>query len=159
MPPQRLNPNRVKINLSYSASELAQCLGIHKNTVRHWQSKGLRPIDNARPALFHGANVRAFLVGRRRAARSPCPPGTLYCLKCRQPRSPALGMVDYVPVWPNCGDLHALCAQCETRMHRRARMADLSRIMPGITVQFRQGQSRLNGRSSPSLDCDLERQV
>lgn len=56
---RRVNPNLVKIHRSYTARELADCLGVHKNTVRHWQRKGLTPIDARRPYLFKGAVVRA----------------------------------------------------------------------------------------------------
>ena len=105
MPARRVNPNRVKLHRSYSVGELATCCGVHKNTVRNWRSEGLDPIDASRPALFQGETVRAFL-GRRNASRKrPCPPDTLYCLRCRGPRRPALGMVEYRPLRPTSGDL------------------------------------------------------
>jgi hypothetical protein len=59
---RRINPNRVKIHRNYTARGLADSLGVHKNTIRHWQRNGLVPIDNQRPYLFHGAAVRAFLA-------------------------------------------------------------------------------------------------
>ena len=155
---KRANPQRVKLHHSYGIGELAACLGVHKNTVLHWRAKGLAPIDNARPILFQGATVRAFLATRNASRKHPCPPGTLYCFKCRQPQPPALGMVEYSPIKPGSGNLRALCATCETFMHRRTREADLARIMPNCAVQITQGQPRLNGRSAPSLNCDLERQ-
>ena len=64
-------PHAVKQNYSYSVSELARCCGVHKNTVRNWRRDGLEPIDKARPVLFHGMTVRAFL--RHRKARRTCP--------------------------------------------------------------------------------------
>ena len=151
------NPQRVKLHHSYSIGELAACLDVHKNTVRHWRAMGLAPIDKARPILFQGAEVRAFLTTRNASRKRPCPPGTLYCFKCRQPRQPALGMVEYTPTKPGSGDLRALCATCETFMHRRTREADLTRIMPDCAVQITQGQPRLNGHTAPCLNCDLER--
>ena len=64
MPVRRVNPNRVKLHHSYSVDELARCLDVHKNTVRHWQASGLDPIDKGRPVLFQGAVVREFLSKR-----------------------------------------------------------------------------------------------
>lgn len=154
MPARRVNPHAVKLHRSYSIGELAECCGVHKNTVRNWQANGLQPIDNARPALFHGPTVRAFL-GRRIASRKqPCPPGTLYCLRCRSPRRPALGLLEYRPLSPASGNLCAICEVCEGIMHRRVRMADLAKAMPGLTVQNAHREQRLDGRTAPSFICD-----
>lgn len=158
MPARRVNPNWVKLHRSYSVDELAHCLDVHKNTVRHWQAKGLEPIDEGRPVLFQGATVRSFLANRNTSRKQPCSPGTFYCFRCRSPRAPALSMVDFVPMRPGSGNLRALCECCETIMHRRVREADIAEIMPGCTVQFAQGQPRLSGQTSPSLNCDFKRQ-
>ena len=108
MPARRVNPNLVKLHRSYSVDELARCCDVHKNTVRHWQAKGLEPIDKARPILFQGRAVRAFLSERNARRKRPCPAGTFYCFRCRTPRPPALGMVDFVPIRPGSGNLRAL---------------------------------------------------
>lgn len=158
MPPRRLNPNRVKLNRSYDVGELAELLGVHKNTVRHWSTEGLTPIDDGRPMLFHGEQVRAFLAKRNADRRQPCPPGTLYCFRCRQPREPALGMVDYVELRSGTGNLQAFCGTCEAIMHRRVRRSALTTAMPGIDVQITEAPSRLVRPSSPSLNCDSKRQ-
>jgi hypothetical protein len=159
MATRRANPQRVKQNRSYSVRELVTCLGVHKNTVRHWQRNGLEPIDACRPVLFQGAIVRAFLVKRNASRKCPCPPGHLYCFSCREPRSPALGMLDYIATTPVSGNLSALCKACGGTMHRRIRRADLAAKMPGFAVQFRQGPLRLSSRSSPPDNCDFGRQV
>lgn len=157
MPACRVNPNRVKLHRSYSVDELARCLDVHKNTVRHWRAKGLEPIDESRPVLFQGTTVRAFLADRNSSRKRPCPPGMLYCFRCRSPRAPALGMVDFVAMRPGGGNLRALCEFCETTMHRRVREAEIAKVMPGCAVQFAQAQPRLSGHTAPSLNCDVKR--
>ena len=154
-----VNPRAVKLHRSYSVPELAACFGVHKNTVRHWQRAGLKPLDGGRPVLFQGAIVRAFLSTRNASRKRPCPPGTLYCFRCREPRSPALGMVDYVSISTISGNVRAICATCETVMHRRASKAALASILPGCDVQFVEALPRLKGSPSPSLNCELERQT
>jgi hypothetical protein len=138
MAAQRFNPNSVKLHRAYSVGELADRLGVHKHTVRHWQCEGLKPIDDNRPTLFQGATVRAFLRNRNANRKRPCPPGTMYCFRCRSPRSPALGMVDYTPFNAVSGNLKAICATCDTIMHRRARQALLATVLPGFEVQITQ---------------------
>ena len=156
MAARRINPYAVKVHRSYDTGELAGCLGVHKNTVRHWQREGLKPNDTRRPLLFQGERVRAFLTARIAKRKRPCPPGTLYCFRCRQPRPPALGMVDYLAVTAASGNLRAMCTICETIMHRRVRRTALSAIMPGLDVQFGEAPPRLKGRPPPSLVCDLK---
>lgn len=153
----RANPYKVKLHFSYATSELAACLGVHKNTVRNWRREGLKPVDDCRPELFQGAVVRDFLLKRNARRKQPCSPGTLYCLRCRQPRQPARDMVEYLPIKATSGNLRATCSDCGTAMHRRIRKADIARLMPGCTVQNRRGHSSLIERDDPSLKCDLER--
>ena len=137
MPTRRVKPKStaVKVNYSYSTSQLALCCGVHKNTIRNWQRDGLEPIDDARPVLFQGATVRAFLRSRKASRARPCPPGTIYCLRCREPRRPALGMVEYQPLTATSGDLCAICETCGGIMHRRVRKADLAKVMPCLAEQ------------------------
>lgn len=158
MAPRRVNPRVVKLHRSYSVPELAACLDVHKNTVRLWQRGGLQPLDCGRPLLFQGAIVRAFLTNRIASRKRPCPPGTLYCFKCRVPRPPALGMVDFHSTKAKSGNVRAICDACETVMHRRASKASLATILPNCDVQFVQALPRLKGSPPTSLDCDLERQ-
>lgn len=157
MAARRVNPNRVKLHRSYSVPELADCCDVHKNTVRNWQRDGLQAIDKSRPVLFLGYAVRAFLTRCNASRKRPCPPGTIYCFRCREPRKPALELVEYVPITPTSGNLRAMCVACEALMHRRTRMADLAKIMPGIAIQFTHAPPRLCGRTAPSLNCDFER--
>lgn len=155
---RRLNPNLIKTHRSYTAGELAVRLGVHKNTIRHWLRHGLTPVDNGRPVLFQGAQVRVFLAKRNRERKQPCGPGTLYCVRCRRPRRPALAMAEYVEIGRGSGNLRALCEVCETLIHRRARRDDLLAVMPEVAVQIREAPQHLIGRSSSSLNCDFERQ-
>ena len=156
---RRVNPRAVKLHRSYSVPELAACFGVHKNTVRHWQRGGLKPLDGKRPVLFQGAIVQAFLSARNASRKRPCPPGTLYCFRCREPRPPALGMVDYLSINAISGNIRAICETCETVMHRRAPKAALASILPGCDVQFMEALPRLKSSPPPSLNCDLERQA
>ena len=153
MPARRINPRLIKIHRAYSVEEAARALGAHKNSVRGWIKKGLPVVDGGRPVLILGHELRAFLERKRKAGKRPCPPGTIYCLKCREPRGPALGMVEYRPRNTATGDLTALCEACSAMMFRRARRADVAAIMPGIDVQIREAGACLCERTEPSLNC------
>lgn len=156
---RRINPNAIKLHRTYDVSELAACCGVHKNTVRHWRREGLAPIDERKPTLFVGATVREFLKRRNATRKRPCSPGQLYCLRCRQPRPPALEMAEYVPITQSSGNVRAICGACETLMHRRVALSTVALVMPGIEIQFAERPPRLIGSPSPSLNCDLDKQA
>lgn len=158
MPGRRVSARAIKLHRTYSVEEAARALGVHKNSVRGWQRKGLEAIDRGRPVLFQGSVLRAFLEQRNAGRKRPCAPGTLYCFRCRQPRPPALGMVDWTAVNATSGNLKAMCATCETIMHRRARRDRLASVMPGIAIQIQGPPSRLRGKPAASLNCDLTKE-
>lgn len=154
MPARRINPRLIKLHRPYSVEEAARALGAHKNSVRGWIRDGLPTVDHSRPLLILGHELRAYLEGKRKAAKRPCPPGTLYCFKCRQPRVPAMGMVEATRQNATTGNLSAICEACGTVMHRRTRLAAIPAIMPNLDVQIREAGPRICERTEPSLNCD-----
>jgi excisionase family DNA binding protein len=154
MAKRRINPRLIKLHRPYSVEEAARALGAHKNTVRGWIKAGLPIIDDRRPVLILGNELRRFLEGRRKSARCPSPLGYFFCFRCRESRLPAAGMVDYVARNGASGNLTALCDTCGTVMNRRARLVSLPDIMPNLVVQIREAEPRLVGRAAPSPNCD-----
>jgi hypothetical protein len=156
---RRVNPNIVKLNRTYDVPQLAACCGVHKNTVINWRKAGLEPIDSSKPIIFHGSAVRDFLRKRNAKRKQPCGPGRLYCFRCREPRAPALGLVEYTPVTVKSGNLKAFCGTCETVMHRKVRRSALAATMPDLDIQLAERSLHLFRSPSPSLNCDSERQA
>ena len=154
MPARRINPRLAKLHRSYSVNELACVLGVHKNSVRGWIKAGLPVLDDHQPCLILGSEFQAWWGKRRKAAKRPLQPGQLYCFKCRQPKSPALGMVELVATNTVTGNLKALCETCETMMHRRVRLTLIATVMPDLDSQNREASPSIIVRTQPSLNCD-----
>jgi hypothetical protein len=134
---RRPNPKRAKLHHCYTVEETARLFDKHPHTVRQWFKAGLPTVDDRRPLLIRGRDLRAFLESRRASKRQPCPPGTLYCFSCREPRRPALAMADFEVREHGVGNLRALCESCGGVMHRCANEARLKEILPGIEVRIR----------------------
>ena len=149
-----LNPRLAKGGRSYDVVEIARLYGIHPHTVLGWRKAGLKPIDDGRPALFQGSVLSAFLAGRRAANKRPCPPGQLYCLKCREPRLPVEGTLEYRDARHGAGMLKARCSVCGTGMNRRARSEQVALLLPGQTVRFPQDHERIAGCVAPRENRD-----
>jgi hypothetical protein len=131
------NPRLVKVNRTYSIEQLGTLFNVHPNTVRAWRHAGLTTIDQVKPMLFRGAHVAAFLRQRKLSGKRPCKPGQIYCLPCRAPKIPALGIADFVPLNETIGDLQGLCPDCDRLMHRRVIRAELGAIAGSLEVDVR----------------------
>ena len=141
--PRRVNPRLVKIHRNYSVEEAANLLGVHKNTVRAWIKCGLSAIDDRKPILMLGRELREFLERRSRSRKRSCQPWEMYCLRCRDPKTPDGDMVDYEPMSDTDGRLIALCPDCGSLMNRFARVSRLGEMGEYYTVKIA-GQSEHN---------------
>jgi hypothetical protein len=148
------NPRRIKSHRSHSVEEIARTLEIHKHTVRRWQASGLQAIDNAKPKLFHGMEIRRFLTEGRQRARQPCAPGQMYCLRCRVPRTPSGNCADLLPRSATLANLCGLC-ECGTLMYRRVSHRTLERARSNLTLAIPEAGERIGGSESPTLNADL----
>jgi hypothetical protein len=151
---KRINPRLAKLHRSYSVNGLADLLGVHKHTVRGWLKAGMPTTDGTRPVLIHGDEFQTWWSMRCRAAKRPLQPRQLYCFRCREPKAPALGMVEYAAINSGTGNLKALCETCGTMMHRRTRLADLPVQMPAFDVQITEAGRSIGERVRPSVNCD-----
>src|SRR5690349_4993872 len=113
------NPRLAKIHRSYSVEEVSRLFGIHKNTVRNWLRQGLEPIDDQRPTVIRGTEIRRFLTDRRSRTKQTCGPGRIYCLPCRAPKVPAGKMAECVEVGDSTGTLRGICPDCDRMIYRR----------------------------------------
>ena len=132
------NPNLAKIHYSYTVEEVAGLFAVYKGTVRNWVKIGLQAINDIRPMLIHGQDLRAFLQAQRVKNKRKCQLGEMYCFKCRAPKAPAIGMVDYEPKTATMGNLIGMCPDCGTIMNRRASMAKLEQFRGHMDITLPQ---------------------
>ena len=135
---KKRHPNHrlVKIHRSYTAEEIANLLGVHKNTVRGWVKAGLATSDDKRPMLILGHVLVAFLQARRVKNKQTCKLGELYCVGCRAPKFPAGDMADYSPVTEKFGNLKAICPDCNSIMNQRISVAKLEQVRGKMDITF-----------------------
>jgi hypothetical protein len=136
--------------------ELADTLGIHKNTVRSWIKSGLRPTDDRRPSILRGIDVAAFLNSRRKASKRPCGPGEIYCFKCRTAKTPDGLMADLEVTGPSSGRLVGICPTCATMLYRQVNPTRIEQFRGKLEITIRMAQSRLTDGSTPKLNNDFE---
>ena len=152
---QRLpNPRLAKIHRSYSVEDVSRLFGIHKNTVRNWLRQGLKPIDDQRPTVIRGLELRRFLTDRRIRAKQVCGPGRIYCLPCRAPMVPAGNMAECVASGDTNGVLRGICPDCDRMIYRRVNPQNLNAVVGELEVTVTQAQTRLEEIAEPNVNCD-----
>jgi excisionase family DNA binding protein len=154
------NPSRrsIKIHRNYTVEEAAHITGCATGTIRRWIKSGAVPaITDRKPNLILGGDLSDYLKARvtsgLKLRLNEC-----YCLKCRAPREPALGMADYVPLTPTTGNLRALCCICTTVMHKAVPLTALAVLAGILDVTVQQASKHLTDTANPPLDDHLARE-
>lgn len=150
----RPNPRLIKSHFSYTVEEAARALPAHKNTIRRWLKNGLSAIDNRRPTLILGSELRRFLDAQRKKRRRPCAPGQIYCVRCRGPKSPAGDMAEYLSINDTVGSLRGICPDCETLIYRRVALAKIDEKWGNLEVTFSVARSRIRDTDDPFVNSD-----
>jgi hypothetical protein len=152
---KRPNYQLAKIHRNYTVDQAGLLFGVHRNTVRHWIKRGL-PVIPGRPLLILGRDLRAFLQKQREQAKRHCQSGEIYCMRCREPRMPAVGMVEYQRIALTRARFVALCSRCGTVMYRSVNPTNLPPILASMLVRLPAGSEHIGGTSQPIVDSDFK---
>lgn len=154
---RRLNPNLAKIHRNYLVEEVADLFSVHKNTVRLWVKAGLATIDNKRPLLILGSDLRSFLQAKRENNKRKCQPFEIYCVRCRSPQLPAENMVDYEPINIRLGRLIGICPSCGGIINKYFNFARLKEIQGRLDITLLKSLKRINESINPLLNSDFKK--
>lgn len=149
------NLRRAKIHRSYSVDEVSRLFTVHKNTVRHWLRQGLAAIDNQRPTVICGTELRRFLAERRTRAKQACGPGRIYCLPCREPKVPAGNMAECTQNSDTTGTLQGICPDCNRMIYRRINPLKLAAVRGDLDITVTQARPRIEETAGPNVNCDF----
>lgn len=152
---RRQNPRLAKMHRSYTVDEVADLYRVAKNTVRHWIKQGLPTCDSKRPMLILGNELNNFHEKRRNKNKRPCLLDEIYCVRCRAPKKPAAGMVEYQAITPTSGNLVAICPDCETMIHRCISKINIPRIPYQIRILLPQPHLHIVESRKPSVNSDF----
>lgn len=153
----RLDRRKIKRHYSYTVDEAARTIGAARGTVRRWLDKGLPAIRDRKPFLILGDELAAYMARKGRPKRT-CPPGTCYCVKCRDAREPNGGMAEFVPINTRTGNLRALCPHCGSLMHRRTSHSQLDAIRAFLDVTIVEAQPHIDDSGQPSTNDHLRKE-
>lgn len=132
---RKYNTNLIKDTLSYSIYDIASLFGNHRATVRQWIKEGLPLIDNHKPFLVLGSDLKEFIKKRQGNRKTKCNPNEFYCCKCRKPRTSWENLVDLKILNERRLLIIGICSQCDTRMNKLSSLKKLDEIKEIFAVQ------------------------
>jgi hypothetical protein len=148
------NPRLAKIHRNYSVEEISRLFAVDKNTVRAWLRQGLKPIDDQRPTVIRGEELRRFLADRRTRTKQLCGPGRIYCLPCQAVKLPAGKMADCVLTGTLLGTLQGICPDCNRMIFRKVNPQKLEAVRGDLDITVTQAGRRLEDIGNPNVNCD-----
>ncbi|MDP2358889.1 MAG: hypothetical protein Q8M31_22920 [Beijerinckiaceae bacterium] len=140
---RRHTTRHVKGRRLYDVRGAAKVLGATPSTVRHWLRNGLTALPGIKPIVIRGVDIIAFFKKRDAQRKQASGPGRIYCIKCRVPKTPAGGMVDYKPTSSKRGVLIGICPTCERLMYRACSPVKLEAATRGLAVSIQTAESSL----------------
>jgi hypothetical protein len=154
---RRHNPQRVKPDHTYTASEIAECLDVNIRTVRKWIASGLAPLDRHVPHLFHGRHIQDF-VRKLNKPYEPLGPGEFFCICCKRSKRPLGGEVWLTPRSPRTADYTGKCESCRRTLYRRVRLCEIHDHLGSARLTYEDGETHVsNGghahRNALKMEC------
>lgn len=149
------NWRAISIHRSYSTDEARRALGVSKATVRRWIKAGLPVIPDTWPRLIHGPALIAYCKPDP-SKKARCLPGQCYCVKCRAPRTAALGEAEIILVSAGSVNMRALCPVCTTLMHQRVSWARLPSVASILRLRAPQALRHLIDQNCPCLNVHFD---
>lgn len=134
---------KVKTHLTYTYDEAARVTGTHKRTVMGWGRKGLPVLADQKPHLIRGADLRNFLSEATTRRKTRLQLNQFYCLKCRDAREAAEGMVDCNLPETGPGMLEGPCSACLTTMYKRIARNRIAELSGNLDVTIKRGDRTL----------------
>ena len=124
----RNNPNRIKIHRSYTVIEVSETLGVHPKTVRNWIRAGLPVVDEKRPLLIIGADLKIHLKQKRKTYMHRCEVNEMYCFKCKQPKAPSIESLQFVAKPAGMAQMRGRCDECGCKGNKYVSWRDVNQI-------------------------------
>jgi hypothetical protein len=153
---KNINLNLIKINYPYSISEICKDFSKHKNTVDSWvREEGLKTIDNKRPRLIRGKDLKDFLTKRQANKKFKCKTGELFCCTCHKPEKPKNNLIEIFIKDQKRGSIKAICSVCDGKINQVFSVKKLDDLQKTFEVQKLHNQHLIECFSSGS-NCGLK---
>ncbi|RPA64509.1 DNA-binding protein [Shewanella frigidimarina] len=151
----RNNTNRIKIHRSYTAMDVSETLGVHPKTVRNWIRAGLPVIDEARPLLIQGADLKLYLQQKRKTYLHRCELNEMFCFKCKRPKEPSIDSVEFIAKPGGMAQMTGRCYECGQWANKYVSWRDVNQIWTELGGKLPIAEKHLILRGQKPLNYPL----
>lgn len=151
----RKNPNCIKIHRSYTVIDASEALGVHPKTVRNWIRVGLPVVDEKRPLLICGVDLKVYLKRKRKTCMHRCEMHEMYCFKCKQPEQPSIKSLLFIAKPAGMAQMAGVCEKCGCRANKYVSWRDVNQIWQELGGKLPIAEKHLNLRGKALLNYPL----
>lgn len=135
------NLRLIKNRESYLFRQICEFLNIHPRTVQAWKQQGLPIINNEKPYLVMGYDLKEFLSKKQKDRKCKLQANEFYCTKCRE----AVRSTDN-DVWIEVSEktigkqgfkefvIKGICEFCNSKLNRFSHEGKLGQIKDTFNV-------------------------
>lgn len=154
--PKRTSYRLVKTHRSYTVDETARLLGVCKGTVRRWMKHDLVAMQEKKPALIRGIDLKHYLQSQSKP-KQKCELDECRCFKCKSNQKLAFGEAEIIFDNSATPNLCGLCISCSTVMHKRISKAQITALQAILQITFIQADEPIRNRAKPRLNEHLQK--
>ena len=154
----RNNPNRIKIHRFYTVIEVSETLRVHPKTVRNWIHAGLPVVDEKRPLLIHGVDLKIHLKRRRKADMFKCEVNEMYCFKCKQPKTPDIKSLEFIAKPAGMAQMTGHCNECGCQANKYVSWRNVNQIWLELGGKLPIAEKHLILRGNALLNCPFAKE-
>ena len=151
----RNNPNRIKIHRSYTVIEASEATGYHPKTVRNWIHLGLPVVNEKRPLLICGVDLKIYLKKKRKTYMHRCEAHEMYCFKCRQPSNPSIESLNFIAKPAGMAQMTGRCSECGCKANKYVSWRNVNQIWLELGGKLPIAEKHLNLREKTLLNYPL----
>lgn len=158
---RRHDPTKARRHWVYTRAQVCRIFDVGDSTITNWIGRGLKQVDDRRPQLFAGYELRRFITIMRWPHGRPPENGRLFCSVCLGFKALVHGSIQAFPKGIACFEVTGKCTGCHNMLQARIGSRDLPEIFEASANTARDssdvvndGVSRNTRRSGPPVPSE-----
>lgn len=135
------NLRLIKTREAYTTAKICETLSVHERTVQEWYKKGLKTVNEQKPFLVMGYELKQFLEEMLKSRKIKLSPDEFYCTKGREAVRPVNNNVKIIVFANSIGKqgfksmtIKGICQKCGSSINRFSHTGKLDEVKQIFSV-------------------------
>ncbi len=120
--------NKTRYWLCHDVEAICRIYKIHPKTVHGWFEKGLKPIDNKKPMLIYGYDLKQFLGKVNESKKCSGSFETIFCMSCKEQKNPLQKQIIIEQFEQKFLRVKARCSGCKKPLNKSYPLDELQQL-------------------------------